>query len=363
MKPDRITRSTMTEPTSPGREFWEKATGAIRDSFSFFRDRRILLHSSGAVIWDQPSRFKNKPFQFASSSILVPTLLIGLLVGLLKINDPPPTQLDRAIANDKKAEDVFTDALLAMHKTPPVSGRYYPLAAMSDLELRTESQRLRDLMAVLKSKQPLPPQEQVELSDTKQRLLELTGELLSRSQAVALDVAKWGKDNFFQERVFLQAIAKFSALTESCLFIITGASLVLSAYIFRFLLSKKLFPRAKEADRAYLYVIGALLFFPHMAAAAANATFDFASRYDWNLYFTLYDYIIALISIWALLALRSAAKMLAGVLGDPARQDTRLVMKTANRLLIAQLFSFALIELALLVLGIPIFYLILKAQR
>ncbi len=55
--------------------------------------------------------------------------------------------------------------------------------------------------------------------------------------------------------------------------------------------------------------------------------------------------------------------MLATVLGDPARQDTRLVMKTANRLLIAQLFSFALIEFALLVLGLPIFYLILKAQR
>src|ERR1700678_2598847 len=200
-----------------------------------------------------------------------------------------------------------------------------------------------------------------QLGETEQSLLGLAGEQRRRSEAVAVDVAKWGKDNFFQERVSLQAIAKFSALTESCLFIITGASLVLSAYIFRFLLSKKLFPRAKEADRAYLYVIGALLFFPPMAAAAANATFDFASRYDWNRYFTLYAYIIALISIWALLALRSAAKMLATVWGDPARQDTRLVIKTANRLLIAQLFSFALIELALLVLGLPIFYLILKA--
>jgi hypothetical protein len=64
-----------------------------------------------------------------------------------------------------------------------------------------------------------------------------------------------------------------------------------------------------------------------------------------------------------LLALRSAAKMLASVLGDPTRQGTKLVVKTANRLLIAQVFSFALIEVALFVLGLPIFYLILKAQR
>jgi hypothetical protein len=353
----------MAESTSPGRELWEKATGAINDFFSFLRDRRILLHSCGAVIWDQPSRLKNKSFQFASSSIVVPTLLVGLLVGVLKINDPPPTQLDRAIANDKKAEDVFANVLSAMHKTPPASGKYYPVAAMSDLELQTESQRLRDLLTMLRSKQTLSLREQERFGETKQRLLELTGELLRRSEAVAVDAAKWGKDNFFQERVFLQAIAKFSALTESCLFIITGASLVMSAYMFRFLLSKKLFPRAREADTAYLYIIGALLFFPHMAAAAANAMFDFASRYDWKLYFDLYDYIIALIAIWGLLALRSAAKMLASVLGDPVRKDTRLVIKIANRLLIAQAFSFGLIEVALLLFGLPIFYLILKAQR
>lgn len=89
-----------------------------------------------------------------------------------------------------------------------------------------------------------------------------------------------GENEFHQERIFLQAIAKFSAFAKSCLFIITGASLVLSAYLFRLLLQKKVFPRAMEADKAYLYIIGAVLFFPHLAAAAADATFDFATRYD-----------------------------------------------------------------------------------
>jgi len=54
---------------------------------------------------------------------------------------------------------------------------------------------------------------------------------------------------------------------------------------------------------------------PHQAAQA-DATFEFASRYDWAWYFAAYDFLIASIGIWGLFSLRSVARMLARVLGD-----------------------------------------------
>lgn len=55
--------------------------------------------------------------------------------------------------------------------------------------------------------------------------------------------------------------------------------------------------------------------------------------------------------------------MLAGVLAGSAKPSQRLVTKVANRLLLAQFVSFALIGIVLMVLGLPIFYFILKGQH
>src|ERR1700741_2566524 len=101
---------------------------------------------------------------------------------------------------------------------------------MSDRELAAESERQRNLITNLAAKPNRSPREKAQVLETRNRLMELTGEHLRRSGEAIADVAQWGKVSFHQERIVLQAIAKFSAFAKSCLFIVTGTSLVLSAY-------------------------------------------------------------------------------------------------------------------------------------
>jgi hypothetical protein len=158
------------------------------------------------------------------------------------------------------------------------------------------------------------------------------------------------------------ALLKLSALEEWAFPLITGLSTMLRAYTFCFLLRTKTFPQASRAHVAYLYIVGAALFFPHLAAAATGSLFDFADRYQWIWYPGLEVGIFGLIWIWSLLRLRLSAKMLVGIVHEGSSHARKLETQIANRLIISQAVSFVAISCLLAALGFPILHMVLKVQ-
>jgi hypothetical protein len=266
------------------------------------------------------------------------------------------------IHSDANVENTSDAVLNAIHNPPATPAHYYSLGSMSVEQLQAESQRQRLRITELLKKQTRTAEETQEIKEIQGRLLELTFEIVRRTDSSLLTAIPEIKESFQQDRLWLQALVKLSAFREWALPAIIGLSLIVSAYTFRFLLRKKTFPHAERAHVAYLYVVGAALFFPQMAATTTRSMLDFVQRYDWTWYPELDICLACLLCIWGPLRLKVSARMLVNVLQDGSADLKRLEAKVANRLVISQVLSFLAIECLLVIVGVPILYVILKFQ-
>ena len=353
------TQSTASNPAS---EWWAKATETLKNLSAFFHDRRALLNSSGRAAIEDSEPLRNSPLGFAMLSIMIPVLLTGLVVKLVATRGLPPTGVERVIASDQKVETTSDELMAALRPAIVVSYRYYTPGSMSGEELDIESQKQRSRMAQLRQIKALTPRHREEIAEVNERLVELAAELDKAAVAPLLISTPKIQRSFQQDRLWLSAVVKVTALEEWAFPLIAGLSLILSAYTFRFLLSRKSFQLADRGHSTYLYVVGATLFFPNLAAATTSSIFDFADRYQWTWYPGLEVAIFGLIWIWSLLRLKTAARMLANILHTGSGDVSKLQTKTANRLIISQMLSLVTISFLIAVVGVPVLYLILKLQ-
>jgi hypothetical protein len=353
------TQSTASNPAS---EWWAKTTESLKNVSAFFHDRRALLNSSGHTAIEDARPLRNSPLQFAMLSIMIPVLLTGLVVKLIAIRDLPPTGIERVIASDRKVETTSDELMAALRPPVLASYRYYTPGSMSNEELDIESKRQRNRIAQLRQIKAPTSRDLQQIAEVNERLFELAVELVRTADAPLLISTPKIEHSFQQDRLWFSAVVKVSALEEWAFPLIVGLSLIMSAYTFRFLLSRKPFQLAGGAHSAYLYVVGATLFFPHLAAATTSSVFDFADRYQWTWYPGLEVAIFGLIWIWSLIRLRTVARILVNILHVGPGNASKLETKIGNRMIISQTLSLAAISGLIAVVGAPIFYLILKFE-
>jgi hypothetical protein len=169
---------------------------------------------------------------------------------------------------------------------------------------------------------------------------------------------------YMKNKRALRATQKYLDILEWCQELIISTALVLNAYLFAWWIrGMKPAPKCSPtASQAYLYSIGVALFFPNICIAILNTCEDLSLRYDIERYLTIHNYLVVGISLWAVLLLIVSAFKLSRVL-EGADNSARKPIHIAWRLLASQFAIGILVQIAVALIGIPLFELILKFQK
>lgn len=349
---------------SPTQEWWTKTVEPFVDIWRYFRDRYTILASSGAATVTSGT-LKVSPFKFAILSVVVPALLVDGAFGIWKtFRELPPTQIERRILSDKTIEEIAHKLASPLSEPSQANDAKGPDDQASRDQLQAEFDRLRKERDAGKPRRQLTPDEQTGYDKRENRLKQLAIEIAQMTLHQNNDLGREIEESSHNESMLFQAIKKFSDLESSCFLVIIGAALVLNASLFRFLVRRKrrMFPNAGSAHIVYLYAIGSLLFFPHLAAAILGVIADLAVRFDWDSYLDYHNALIALVGLWELFQLRRAVLMISLQIGDPSGKSRKPAIVIANRLVISQMLTSLAVQLAVTIIGIPVFLLILRFQ-
>jgi hypothetical protein len=153
----------------------------------------------------------------------------------------------------------------------------------------------------------------------------------------------------------LKAVGKLTELQAKWQFVIMSMSLLLSARVFRWLIRRTDFEAADEADTLHLYFTGAALLIPNFVFGVSSIAVDLGVRYEIPWVPWAYVGVLFFLVIWVLTRLWSIASLITVQLrpvqtlkSDAAR---RIV---ASRLVLANVISNLVVNLAVVVCGTPI---------
>lgn len=250
---------------SPLDEYKSEIVGRWHKLRDYWRDRlRILAQPQLALA--VPRRLHNKPLAFATQSLVILPLIIGVFAPITDfLFDLPPTPPERELRKHERALDWTEKALATKAEWPPV-----PDDIPSALGLQLVSLQLY---------QRTPAADPV--------LVRL-------------------REDLRKTIVVHRAVARTSQAVDSLQIPVIGLAFIVNSYLFRYLL-RQMRPEAGYRGRAHvfhLYYVSARLFWPTFFLAAGTAFFAFVDRFTGNSPIGEPLLIYAVAGVWALLLLR-----------------------------------------------------------
>jgi hypothetical protein len=357
--------SSLNGSTTPFGDWRESILKLFSDIKNYCQDRQAILVNP-TLIRDGTIHLKSRPFKFALNGLLLPGLVIGLLYsGFSAIYPLPPEQIDRSIEEQKNIRKILDDALHNEHLQATQSEPDWA-RAMSTVEMEKESERNTQRLNELNGKKDRTGVDQAELDVLRKRTLEFVpvfdNRIMRDLQVSTLAAQKEAATN----QLNLMRLKKFVGIVNGWQSFLIGLSLLIAAYFFgwRIRRLRPVLPFAFAGRDAYLYLIGASLVVPNIAAALLNVGLDLSIRFDVTWFLRIQPFLAPLLVVWAVVISLRVARMLAEVLGDPVlKADGKPQRRVMWRLLFSQIVAGIGIQVLVGAIGLPLYWVITKLQK
>ncbi len=323
------------------REWWEGLTATFSGLNQFWKQRSRILQDPHCAV-DPTAKLAHKPLRFALNMIIVPAVLVSASGSVLRyLPQLPPLPLEREVAVLKRAKEAVTEAGQDGKgmKMPDVFDDDFDtkLAALMKQNEKQDNV-LKDIA------RDLPFEIQLPLAFAPVGAMDPTAKTQSQVAAIMTAMAA------------LKAQQRYASLMTPIYRAIVPVSLVATALMFRLFLStyRADYPKARRADRAYLYFVAARLFFPNAIGLTGIYVIEFASRFTrWHEtdVSALSGLLVIVCGIWGLAALMDSGAALRKILGFDTGVAAAKKNLVRNRLLLASIVTGVTTSALLSVIG------------
>ena len=257
------------------RQLLKQIFGNWFDLFALLKDRKAIMDNPKVILL-QPELLTNKPFQYATQSLLIPPALISsLAIVAAFIIDPPPTQAERAIDQQKKLYSVLQGA----------EGKFNDDSIISFKDLR---------------------------------------ESLARAKEEALD-----------NIAMVITIQKASEIEAQWKPAIISVSFVINSIFFQYLIRRKYrnLSWASSAHFMHLYIVSSALMPIILTGSILTVLLEYSIRFDLSWYLDVHNILILLLALWSFISLRQCAKTIT-LVADESSAEQSTYKSVANRLVV-----------------------------
>ena len=334
----------------------EHIFGDWLDVRRLWQDRTLIIFNPMEAL-DGTRPPHDPPWRFAPKALLLPAGVVAAVISAVTFFVKlPPSGIEQAIHEQQQLQVVLADARQKLVQPQPSKER--PFARWTDQELEKRLPVLLARVKELRAIKPATPEVEAQLEKTVHEYVAVVDEQVQRTMAdLGLSFVR-AQEEALRNETFLKAVGKLNELAERWRFAILGATLLLNAFTFRWLIRRRLeFEAQDDADRAHLYLTGAALFVPNFVIGVANILVDIGSRYPLEWLPTAYQLLSVSLVVWVLLRLRSIVPVLTMQLAPAANVSVRRAQHlVANRLVLSNIISFMIVNVVLGLVGVPILY-------
>jgi hypothetical protein len=342
------------EQTSPVQEWLAAVFKPMLEVKHYWSDRR-LINTDPTILRDPRKRLCSRAYSFAFNGVLLPSIALAFAyAAVADVYDLPKTQIEQEI----DAETTFQKALEEMVQKYHLDVKKEPawIHSMSTQQIKDEEKRLAPVIEELERKPVLSPAEK----DVVNRYIQLLPIPTQRQYTQQQKKIADDKIDSAQNLELDLALKKFSAVLDRWREPITGAALILNAYLFSWWIRKLRPPLTfgGPVTEAHLYTLGVALFFPGIVGGIVGVVLDLSIRYRLERQTRIAEVMLIAVGIWALVELFRGGQRLQRVLDQ--EPERRRVGRVTWRLLASQLIVTFSVQLAILIVSIPAISLLLK---
>jgi hypothetical protein len=290
--------------------------GEWLDFAGFLRDRRLIVSDIG-VILDRPRKLTNRPLPFALHALLIPTVLLGAISGVASFllhapSSPEEREVEQAVRIQQQLADSGSILSTVGAKSPTAST---PYDAMSTDELEVLRKRNVAWIEKMEKRKSWTVEEKAENARIRDESIAIAVSLMERTVPSLQDALPQAIHLTHEREAALKALIRVNETKREWLPAVASVALVLNSLLFAWLLRRK-FPQEKwvrDAHVVHLYSVAAALSPVLVLATVLTIALDYAGRYDAWWFPAVYTVLSAVLTTWAIFALRSVAKRMASL--------------------------------------------------